>query len=282
MAGLPLRPLPALAQGVESKAAAERIVGSPVTEEQASSAADAAKVAAAIDNTGAAIEAVRKASKLDRVDIVFLPDAAATEGGPAPALDRKVKEHAGELSTLRDELAGNAMLYHAINSRRILAPRRAGGRIPRSEPGDHLRRGEAGRSQRGPLELPHHFGLEAIDLARTPQRHEGDVPPLPRLEANRSAGGNVEPHSPGFLAIEAKRRVGLEKVVMAADLDRPIAGAGDLQRHSLRALVELDLSITGDDLAWNQREISLDRAMSQRIGWWTVTSLVPSGKVAST
>ncbi len=120
MAGLPLRPLPALAQGVESKAAAERIVGSPVTEEQASSAADAAKVAAAIDNTGAAIEAVRKASKLDRVDIVFLPDAAATEGGPAPALDRKVKEHAGELSTLRDELAGNAMLYHAINSRRIL------------------------------------------------------------------------------------------------------------------------------------------------------------------
>ena len=35
-------------------------------------------------------------------------------------------------------------------------------------------------------------------------------------------------------AVEAQRRVGLEEVVVAADLDRPVAGVGDLERHGRR------------------------------------------------
>src|SRR6185437_11706969 len=67
--------------------------------------------------------------------------------------------------------------------------------------------------------------------------------------------------------------VGLEEMIMRADLDRPVAGIGDLERHGGAAGVQLDVAALGDDFSRNH---------SQRIGWWTVTILVPSGKVAST
>lgn len=109
----------ASAQGVESKESVDKIVGTPV-EEQTRAAGDAGRILAAIDKTGETISAVRKVSDLDKVDIVFLPEAAATEGGPPPEIDRKVKEHEAELTALRQEIEGNAMLYHAIDSRQIL------------------------------------------------------------------------------------------------------------------------------------------------------------------
>jgi hypothetical protein len=42
-------------------------------------------------------------------------------------------------------------------------------------------------------------------------------------------GGDVEAHAAGGGAVEAQRRVGLEEVVVAAHLDRPVAGVGDAQ-----------------------------------------------------
>ena len=47
---------------------------------------------------------------------------------------------------------------------------------------------------------------------------------LSRLEANRGAGRNIEPHSASTLTIKIQRRVCLEKMVMRTDLNRPIAG----------------------------------------------------------
>jgi hypothetical protein len=108
------------AQGIESKASVDAIVGSEVEEEEAKTADDADKVIAAIDNTVAAIELIRKTSKLDKVEIVFLTDAAASEGGPPPAIRAKIEEKKAEIIELRGELEGNAMLFHAIDSRGIL------------------------------------------------------------------------------------------------------------------------------------------------------------------
>ena len=51
---------------------------------------------------------------------MFLEDAAATEGGPPPEIEAKVKEHEAEIAELRKELEGNAMLFHAIDSREVL------------------------------------------------------------------------------------------------------------------------------------------------------------------
>ncbi|WP_202309977.1 hypothetical protein [Mesorhizobium sp. L-8-10] len=108
------------AQGLESKETVEKIVGSEVKEEEARAAADAERVIAAIDRTSENIGTVRKISRLDKIDIVFLADAAVTEGGPPPQIEAKVKEHEKEIADLRKEIEGNAMLFHAIDSRQIL------------------------------------------------------------------------------------------------------------------------------------------------------------------
>jgi hypothetical protein len=106
---------PAFAQAVD-EAARDTIIG----EEEVAAAAEPQRVIAAIDRTPENIPAVRKTIRLDRVEIVFLADAAATEGGPPPEIAAKVEERKDEIAELRKELEGNAMLYHAIDSRQVL------------------------------------------------------------------------------------------------------------------------------------------------------------------
>ncbi|MCO5070654.1 MAG: hypothetical protein M9944_05520 [Rhizobiaceae bacterium] len=108
------------AQGTDSKAAIDAIVGSEVQEEEARAVADADKVIAAIDKTGDAIGFVRKVTKLDTVEIVFLKDSSAAEGGLPANIQAKLDAKQSEVAELRKELEGNAMLFHAIDSRQIL------------------------------------------------------------------------------------------------------------------------------------------------------------------
>ena len=75
---------------------------------------------AAIDKTEENTSTVRKLTNLDQVEIVFLADAAQTEGGPPPEIEAKIEERKEAIETLRKEIEGNAMLYHAVNSRQIL------------------------------------------------------------------------------------------------------------------------------------------------------------------
>jgi hypothetical protein len=113
--------MPAMAQqGTDNKQAIDTIIGTEVQEEEAQASADAGKVIAAIEKTRDSIAMVRKTSNLNKVDIVFLADAAVTEGGPPPEIETKVKEHAADIAELRQEIEGNAMLFHAIDSRQIL------------------------------------------------------------------------------------------------------------------------------------------------------------------
>ena len=111
---------PLSAQGLESEKAIDAIIGSEVQEEETQAATDADRVIAAIEKTPENISTVRKTTTLDKVEIVFLADAAATEGGPPPEIQAKVKEREQEISELRQEIEGNAMLFHAIDSRQIL------------------------------------------------------------------------------------------------------------------------------------------------------------------
>lgn len=112
--------LPATAQGLADPQAIDKIIGSEVKEEQKTTADDEEQILRAIDMTADNTARVRKVSNLKMVDIVFLADAARTEGGPPPRVEAKVKERAAEIIELRKEIEGNAMLYHAIQSRQIL------------------------------------------------------------------------------------------------------------------------------------------------------------------
>ncbi|MGD9920880.1 MAG: hypothetical protein AB7V13_05445 [Pseudorhodoplanes sp.] len=112
---------PALhAQGLQDSETIDKIIGSKVQEEQVEAAADMDRVIKAIETTADSIGTVRKTTALDLVDIVFLTDAAASEGGPPAAISAKLEEHKEEIAQLRQELEGNALLYHAIDSRQIL------------------------------------------------------------------------------------------------------------------------------------------------------------------
>ncbi|MBZ9738244.1 MULTISPECIES: hypothetical protein [unclassified Mesorhizobium] len=109
------------AQGLESPETVDRIVGSQVNQEEAKATAEIGKVSSAIDRTRENISTVRKTSKLDKVDIVFLTDAARSEGGPPPAIENKVRQHQDDVAELRKEIEANALLFNAIDSRRVLA-----------------------------------------------------------------------------------------------------------------------------------------------------------------
>ncbi|GLQ81112.1 hypothetical protein GCM10007881_46330 [Mesorhizobium huakuii] len=109
------------AQGLESPETVDRIIGSQVSEEQARTTAEIGKVSSAIDRTRENISTVRKTSKLDKVDIVLLTDAARSEGGPPPVIENKVRQHRDDVAELRKEIEANALLFNAIDSRRIAA-----------------------------------------------------------------------------------------------------------------------------------------------------------------
>jgi len=109
------------AQGLESPETVDRIVGSQVSEEETKTTAEIGKVSLAIDRTRDNISTVRKTSKLDKVDIVFLTDAARSEGGPPPVIENKVRQYKDDVAELRKEIEANALLFNAIDSRRVAA-----------------------------------------------------------------------------------------------------------------------------------------------------------------
>ena len=100
-------------------------------------------------------------------------------------------------------------------------------------------------------ELARDLGLEAVAFAAAQVGREPHGARLAGLEAHGGAGGDVEPHALGALAVELQRLVGLEEMIVAADLDRPVAGVGDLDGDRIAALVELQLARSGDDFTWD-------------------------------
>src|SRR5580658_7500156 len=90
---------------------------------------------------------------------------------------------------------------------------------------------------------------EAVDRAAAAKRDELDLARLAGLEAHRGSGGDVEPHAARFLAVEFQRRIGFEKMIVRADLNRPVAAVGDRDRHAPAALVELDLAVFDKEFA---------------------------------
>ena len=112
---------PASSQGLSTDKAVEGITGdSDIHQEEATTSAEEQKVLAAIDKTAESTSSVRKLSAVKRVDIIFLADATRAQGGPSPKIERKLKDHQSEIATLRQEVEANALLFHAVNSQRVM------------------------------------------------------------------------------------------------------------------------------------------------------------------
>jgi hypothetical protein len=109
---------PNFAQGLDSEQAIDTIIGSEVEEQQSSAGEEARKVVAAIEKTQDAIATVRKISNVGKLEIVYLPDAA--QGSAPPAIREAIARHEADIDELRQEIEGNAMLFHAIDSRSLL------------------------------------------------------------------------------------------------------------------------------------------------------------------
>lgn len=107
---------PLLAQGLDDTQAVETIIDSDVSLEESRAEDEAEAVMAALANSAAGAAQVRKTFNLDAVEIVFVPgiEEADSEVG------RMIEERSDEIAELRQAIEGNAMLYHAVNSRSIL------------------------------------------------------------------------------------------------------------------------------------------------------------------
>lgn len=107
-------------QGNQQLQSVDRIIDSEVREEQARSEDDKDRIIAAIENSGENTNRIRKVTDLDRIDIIFIPDSSAVEGGPPEEIAGKLSEYSQDVDDMRRVLQSNALLYNAVNSRNIL------------------------------------------------------------------------------------------------------------------------------------------------------------------
>src|SRR5216684_1619989 len=92
--------------------------------------------------------------------------------------------------------------------------------------------------------------VEAGHRRRPAQLHQRHRLLHAGLEAHRVPGGDVEPHAERLRAVEGQRLVGLEEVEVTGHLDGAVAGVEDLQGELRAPLVQLDVAVRGDHLAW--------------------------------
>lgn len=108
------------AQSLDNPDTIDAIVGSPIQEEERSAANNEGRIIAAIEKAPESAALVRKTTNVDNVEIVFLADSTAMDGGLPASIEKVADAHKAELTELRNEVEGNALLYHAINSRHVL------------------------------------------------------------------------------------------------------------------------------------------------------------------
>lgn len=117
LAALMLLAAPAAhAQGIEAEGTRDTIIGSDVQTGEVSVDDDAERIVAAIENTGEAVQEVRRRFNLDEVAIVLLNDIEK----PGNPVAEAVEANREAIDELRVAIEGSAMFFHAIDSRNIL------------------------------------------------------------------------------------------------------------------------------------------------------------------
>jgi len=79
---------------------------------------------------------------------------------------------------------------------------------------------------------------------------------LPGLKAHGGTGGNIQSHPARRLPIEQESAINFKKVIVAADLDRPIARVFHQNVYDATSGVRFDLSRFNEVFAWMHGFIS--------------------------
>jgi hypothetical protein len=74
-----------------------------------------------------------------------------------------------------------------------------------------------------PVQSAHDLLPEPNDPTRTTEWHKLDGAGLARLKPDSGSSGNIEPHAARCHSVKVQCRVGFSEVIVAANLDRPVA-----------------------------------------------------------
>ncbi len=85
------------------------------------------------------------------------------------------------------------------------------------------------------------------------------------LEPNGGARWNIQTMTARRLSIERKRPIGLGEVIMAANLDWPVAGIGNLEHDGRTILVENNFARSGEYLTWNHSNSPRETVLVARL-----------------
>jgi hypothetical protein len=106
-----------LAQGTDNDITIESTIeGDVETQQLPGDDDDAAAVVAAIEQTAATIDEVKKIFSVGNVALVFVPEEKFSSGEIAQAAEN----HADDIAELRRSIEASAVLYHAIDSRGVV------------------------------------------------------------------------------------------------------------------------------------------------------------------
>src|SRR5688572_29475095 len=122
--------------------------------------------------------------------------------------------------------------------------------------------------------------VEAVDFTRAADGGQLNLLLLARLESDGRSRGNVEMHAECGGPVEFERSICFEKMIVAADLDRPVSCILDAHGNLPPPGVNFDVAAHRQDFARPDPVGGLGK-LPGPVGSWTVTGLVPSGNVPS-
>src|SRR5262249_33001742 len=102
----------------------------------------------------------------------------------------------------------------------------------------------------GRLKFSHHVPAKSVNRSRARERHQRHLAGLAGLEPHRGPRREIEAHATSLFAVEFQGRIGFEEMIVAAYLNRPVAGVGDRECHGLAGLVELNVAGYRDAFTW--------------------------------
>src|SRR6516165_3404076 len=113
--------------------------------------------------------------------------------------------------------------------------------------GDLGESGELPRGGRG--QRTHDRLLKTVNESCALVGDHADLTTLAGLEPHRGSRGDVQAASAGSLSVKAQSDVGFCEVIMAPDLDRPVARIDDTKGNGNRVRIADNLARSGKNLA---------------------------------
>jgi hypothetical protein len=108
-------------------------------------------------------------------------------------------------------------------------------------------------------ERAHDGLLKPVDYSCARVGNEPGFARLTGLETHGSSCRDIQPAAQGELSLKGEGRVALREMIMTSNLDRPVAGVGDLKGDGDAVIVEYDVTAGRNDFARNHRQLAIKK-----------------------